>query len=94
MSNVKCIHKRIHESEYCIECGRPSAETHHVLFGNKDHDNAERYGLTVRMCRECHYRLHNKDEGLAEKYRMLGQLCFEYEFGHEEYMKTFFKNHL
>ena len=91
---MKNHHKRIYDGEICIECGRHATETHHVLFGSKDRSHAEEFGLTVSMCGECHYRLHNKDEALAEKYRKLGQLCFEYEFGHEEYMKTFFKNHL
>lgn len=85
---------RIHTGEYCLECGARATETHHCLFGNKDKSLAEQYGLTIRLCRSCHSRLHDRDEDLAEKYRKLGQLCFEYKYGHEAYMKTFFKNHL
>lgn len=91
---VICIHPRIHDGDFCLECGATATDTHHTLFGNKDRDNAEKFGLTIRLCRNCHSRLHDKDEAMAEKYRRLGQLCFEYEYGHEEYMRLFYKNHI
>lgn len=90
---VICIHPRIYDGEYCLECGAKATDTHHCLM-NKDRDKAEKYGLTVKLCRSCHSRLHDRDEALANKYRRLGQLCFEYEYGHEAYMREFFKNHI
>lgn len=91
---VICIHRRIHDGDFCLECGAKATDTHHVLFGNKDRDHAETWGLTVKLCRSCHRRLHDRDEEMAERYRRLGQLCFMYEFGEEEYRKLFFKNHI
>lgn len=85
--------KRLYESEYCIECGRPASEEHHVLFG-RNRKNADDYGLTVSMCRACHSRLHDRDEELAMKYRKLGQLAFEYRYSHEEYMQIFGRSYV
>lgn len=85
--------KRIHEGEFCLECGAIATDTHHCLFGS-NREKAEYYGLTVRLCRRCHSKLHDEDERLALKYRRLGQLAFEYKFNHEDYMRIFGRNYL
>ena len=85
--------KRLHESEYCFECDKPITEEHHLIFG-KNHQNAEDFGLTCRLCPECHRRLHDKDEQMAMRYRKMGQVAFEYKFGHEEFMRVFGRNYL
>ncbi len=90
---VECIHKRMHDGIFCIECGKMATDQHHCVFG-KNRANAERWGLTVMMCRQCHSRLHDKDEALAMKYRQLAQLAFEYEFDHEKWMQIFGRNFL
>lgn len=87
------IHPRIYDGDFCLECGALATDRHHCLM-NKDRDRAEEWGLTVKLCRKCHSRLHDKDEAMANKYRRLGQLCFEYQYGHEEYMRLFYKNHI
>lgn len=76
----------------CIECGGRGEHTHHCIFGH-NRKNSEKYGLKVRLCTECHYRLHNRDEALAMKYRRLGQIYFEAKYSHEEFMKAFGKNY-
>lgn len=76
----------------CIECGGKGEHTHHCIFGY-NRRNSEKYGLKVRLCSACHYRLHNQDEGLAMKYRKLGQIYFEKTHTHEEYMRIFGKNY-
>lgn len=78
----------------CIECGGPAHNTHHCLYGSSNRKNSERYGLKVRMCARCHYRLHNQDEQLAMKYRRMAQQCFEEKYSHEEFMRIFGKNFL
>lgn len=77
----------------CIECGDPGTHTHHCIFG-KNRKNSEKYGLKVRMCWKCHYRLHNEDEALAMKYRRMAQYYFEQKYSHEEFMKIFGRNYL
>ena len=90
---VECIHKRLYDGIWCIECGKPATDTHHMVFG-KNRANAERWGLTCSMCRSCHSRLHDKDEELANKYRKMAQAAFEYEFDHELWLEIFGKNYL
>lgn len=85
--------KRLHESDFCFECDRPAVHTHHLIFG-KNRENAEAAGLTVRLCAECHYRLHNQDEQMAMRYRKIGQAAYEYKYSHEEYMKKFGRSFL
>ena len=77
----------------CIECGGVGTHTHHCIFG-KNRKNSEKYGLKVRLCSECHYRLHNQDEGLAMKYRKMAQEWFEKTHTHEEFMEIFSRNYL
>lgn len=85
--------KRLHESEYCFECDRPITEEHHLIFG-KNRQNAEDWGLTIRLCPDCHKRLHDRDEQMAMRYRKMGQVAFEYKYGHEKYMEIFGRNYI
>lgn len=85
--------KRLHESEYCFECDKPVTEEHHLIFG-KNRQNAEDWGLTIRLCPECHRRLHDKDEQMAMRYRKMAQAAFEYKYSHEDFMRIFGRNYL
>ena len=85
--------KRLHESEYCFECDRPMTEEHHLIFG-KNRQNSENWGLTIRLCPECHRRLHDQDEQMAMRYRKMAQAAFEYRYSHEDFMKIFGRNYL
>lgn len=85
--------RRLHDGEYCIECGAPATDTHHCLFGRNRAD-ADADGLTVRLCRQCHSRLHDKDEAMAMRYRKMAQVAYEYRYGHEMYMKRYGRNYL
>ena len=86
--------KRLHESDYCFECDRPAVHTHHLIHGSSNRKNSEDYGLTVRLCAECHSRLHDRDNAMDLRYKKMGQAAFEFKYSHEEYMKIFGKNFL
>ncbi len=67
---------------YCIFCGRPTNEEHHLNFGIAIRRLAEEDGLKVNACRDCHTcgplrnRIH--DNPMAEKLsKMLGQMAYE-----------------
>lgn len=77
----------------CIECGGPAHNTHHCIFG-KNRKHSEEYGLKVRMCYGCHYRLHNQDEDLAMKYRRMAQEYFEKTHTREEFRRIFGRSYL
>ena len=53
---------------------------------------ADRYGLMVHLCHECHMRLHDKGEHDREL-EELGQIEFEKTHTHAEWMRIFGKNY-
>lgn len=85
--------KRLHEGDYCIECGGIATDTHHCLSGSR-RSLAEEDGLTVRLCRNCHYKLHNIDERMALKYRKLAQVAYEYKHSTEAFRERYGKNYV
>jgi hypothetical protein len=76
----------------CKACGTTSTEVHHI-FGGANRKHSDRHGLVIRLCRDCHERMH-KDMAFAEKYKKLAQMKFEKLHGHEEFMKVFGRNYL
>lgn len=90
---VKCIHRRIYDGDFCLECGAKATDMHHCVYG-KNRANSEQWGLTIMLCRSCHSRLHDKDEKLAMKYRQMAQIAFEYEYGHEKWMEIFGRSYV
>lgn len=67
---------------YCVFCGRPSDEEHHLLFGRGIRELADEDGIKVPICGYCHtqspvaQRVH--DNTIAEKLsKIAGQLAWE-----------------
>lgn len=84
------------DREHCYLCGRPATETHHVLGGIANRKLSEKYGLTVRLCHNCHVGIGGAQYD-PEKNRLLkieAQMAFESLYGHERWMQTFRKNYL
>lgn len=76
----------------CAICGRPASQTHHIFNGaNRKH--SEHYGLTVRLCAQCHERIH-RDQALDERMKKEGQREFERNHTRAEFMAIFKKNYL
>ena len=67
-------------------------QLHHCLHGIH-RKNADKYGLTVHLCPECHIALHDKGEHDLEL-EQIGQKAFEREYGREEFLRVFGKNWL
>ena len=68
----------------CFLCGRPAEAEHHLVFGIASRELAEKDGLKVPICNDCHNagairnRLH--DNPVSEKLsKMIGQLAWEKE---------------
>lgn len=52
---------------------------------------ADKYGLTVYLCLNCHMALH--DKGIHDKdLQRLAQEHFESQYGHDEFMRIFGRN--
>lgn len=47
-------------TENCFICGRYATDRHHVMHGTANRKLADKDGLTVMLCRECHRNLHDK----------------------------------
>lgn len=69
----------------CFFCGRPAEGTHHLIFGTAGRACAEKDGLKVPICNNCHNmgeierRIHGNP--MAERLsKMLGQAVWEREW--------------
>lgn len=79
-------------------CQGIATDTHHCLFGNK-RAKADEYGLTVKLCRTCHNRVHNPrndwDKESQEYLKREAQYAFEEKVGtREEFRQIFGKSYL
>lgn len=76
-------------TENCFFCGKDTKEKHHLVFGRGKRELADRDGLVVPCCSNCHtqngvsQRLHGNP--MAEKLsKMLGQAVYEAKIGNRE----------
>ena len=87
----------IQKEKECLICGYTrDLEKHHCMHGTANRRKAEKYGLTVWLCR----RHHTGPEGVhmdAEtdlEMKKLAQHVFEENYGHEKWMEVFGRNYL
>lgn len=82
------------EIKECEICGRfRKLEEHHLIFGRGLRQLADKYKLTIKICRECHARLH-KNKKLMEWSKRRGQLEFEKTHTRDEFIKIFGRSYL
>lgn len=82
----------------CAVCGRSvGLQLHHVLHG-PNRRLADKYGLTVWLCSDCHGKLHGSpDPQWRDVDRELmadAQRAFENIYGHESWMDLFGKDYI
>ena len=84
--------------EECYLCGKMGyLEKHHIFHGTANRRIADKYGLTVHLCPECHRGtkgVHGENHEADEKLKQIGQMYFEERYGHDMFMKLFRKNYL
>ena len=61
---------------YCLICGKPSTDVHHLVFGNAKRRLADADALTMPLCREHHEQMHNI-KGMQVMSHIAGQLFYE-----------------
>ena len=76
----------------CRLCGRPSTDTHHLMDGY-NRRLAEEDGLVMRLCRNCHVRVH-ADADLRNSLKAEAQRIYERTHSHEEWMQRYGRNYL
>ena len=88
----------ISKTNYCFLCGALATDTHHCLMGNK-RKLCDKYGLTVRLSRKCHNKIHNPRNEAEKEMQMylkrLAQKKYEDQIGNrEDFIKIFGRNYL
>lgn len=79
----------------CFLCNGPSHNTHHVIYGTANRKLSDKYGLTVRLCYECHGMVH--EYPLSEQaigLKTAAQVAFIREYPKLDFRKIFGRNYL
>ena len=61
---------------YCLICGKPRTDIHHLVFGNSKRRIADTDGLTIPLCTGCHELMHRQKE-MQVMSHIAGQLFYE-----------------
>lgn len=81
----------------CFVCGMAiGTETHHI-FGAANRNFSDQDGLTIRVCRQCHYNIHfSKISGdLQNALHQQGQEKWEEVYGDRDaFMRRYGRNYL
>lgn len=84
---------------FCLFCHGIATDTHHCL-GGSNRRLADQDGLTIRLCRQCHDKVHNgkQSKALTQKLHRLAQTKWEANClegnPREEWMKRYGRNYL
>ena len=62
--------------DYCLICGKPKTDIHHLCWGNSKRTLADTDALTIPLCREHHEAMHNTKE-MQVMSHIVGQLFYE-----------------
>lgn len=62
-----------HFNDYCLICGKPKVDLHHLVFGIANRKLSDEDELIIPVCREHHELLH-KQSAIS---RIMGQLAYE-----------------
>ena len=87
------------EDSNCFLCGNPNTDEHHI-FSGRNRGKSDKYGLTVRLCRMCHTKIHCAREGdpymnASLFLKQTAQQAFEKQIGtREDFIKEFGRNYL
>jgi hypothetical protein len=62
--------------DYCLICGKPTTDVHHLVWGNAKRKLADTDALTIPLCRQHHEMMHN-DKAMQVMSHIAGQLYYE-----------------
>ena len=83
--------------DYCIFCGSPTVEIHHIFFG-PDRPIADKYGLVVPLCNKHHTGsadCPHKNRIIDLALKCWAQTVYELKIGNrEEFRREFRKSYL
>ncbi len=83
--------------EHCYLCSASGyLEEHHCMHGTANRKQAEKYGLKVPLCPDCHRnspRAVHKNKTTDLHLKKIAQLEFESKYSYELWMQVFGKNY-
>ena len=87
----------LQKSECCFRCGTQYGkidrhEVFHADMGGKMRERSKRYGLWVRLCRDCHQAAHEDYARRLKRYAQ-GMAQEEYGWSTETFIKLFGKSY-
>lgn len=94
------------EQGKCYLCGRETVTECHHIFGGSNRRISDKDGMTVYLCRLCHWRCHNGENSPIVRYRLHkdGEIRWIEHFGPDilkeggdpiaEFMKRYGRNYL
>lgn len=79
----------------CRICGKVTSTQWHHVFGGPLRKAADREGLVIELCQECHQRMH-RDAEFWLTYKKRFQRAWESRKGNsrEKWMRIFHRNYL
>ena len=78
----------------CELCGRwTNLETHHLMNGNGLRKRADEDGLVIKVCRDCHNKIH-ANSALRLELKRRAQHRYMSTHSLEEWMARYHKNYL
>ena len=79
----------------CYLCGSYGLIDEHHIFGGPVRKAADRLGLVVQICRDCHRDLHDKGGATREYLHRVGQRTYEQKIGtRDEFIRDFIRSYL
>ena len=83
-------------TEGCANCKRETDLVRHEIFHGSLRQKSKAYGLWVRLCPECHMKLHNKFPEWDRALKKVGEAAciLEYDWSVKDFRDRFFKNYL
>ena len=85
------------ETEYCFNCGRYGTEIHHVFYGTANRKLADRYGLVVGLCCNCHRGsrgVHGGNKELDMELKRYAKTIFIEKYPQDDFLAVFGRNYL
>lgn len=83
----------VNDKRWCIVCGSPYVEKHHIFGGTRNRTNSDQDGLWVWICRTHHEETH-RGGALMDYLHNRGQRAYEETHTRKEFMERYGKNYL
>lgn len=82
------------DPQVCYLCGRRNATDVHHVYPGANRQVSDQYGLTVRLCRDCHRDLHDKGINMAGLQSWVQRIAMEhYGWNLDEWITRFGKDY-